>query len=158
MRMKAGRKISLRCNDMRLKVKDVAKNASVTVQTVNRWRGRYDGISLGPARKIAEQLEVSLDWLFDDKQDYPPPASAERPKPDPRFANLEKAAGDLTQQQIVEAILEYRLKQARAGTPTPDRPGGATEQSQYDQAKAQRPGGRAGDATGTAGQRKAEAG
>ncbi len=113
--MMAREKINLRAKDLGLKVDAVCDDAKVSRGTISRWTGDYEHIELGGARRVAEILEVTVNWLFDDEQGYPPPADEERPRMDARIRGLERILPpDMTREDVIRAVLEYELRRHAA--------------------------------------------
>ena len=72
--MNIGKKIKLRRVEQDLKQQDLADMADTTDATISRLEnGLANTITNTTLTRIANALKVSLDWLVDESQDYPPP-------------------------------------------------------------------------------------
>lgn len=144
----AREKINLRARELNVKVDELASYAHISRSTISRWTGGYNGVRLGKAILVAERLLVSLEWLFDDKQGYPPPPSAVRQSGDIRLLGLDRILPpSMTREEILEAIWDYQKARVRQGRPA-EQPGGArpateeavTRQLREDLSRLQKPG------------------
>ena len=76
--MDIGEKIKHLRVERRLKLEDLANSADTNVSTISRLENGKRDVYASVLVRIASALEVSLDWLVDEDQGYPPPEKVER--------------------------------------------------------------------------------
>jgi len=110
--MKVADKIERLLLERKMSGSALARAAGVSPDVISSLR-RVDGYQpgVGAAIRVARALGVSVEWLFDDDQDWPPP---EGPQADPRLEKIrEHLPPAMTAEQIIEAIGRYMAEMAR---------------------------------------------
>jgi len=69
-----GHKIAILLAERRWRNTDLAVASGISLPTIGRWINDTHEPKARELFKVSRALVVSLDWLVDDEQDYPPPS------------------------------------------------------------------------------------
>jgi hypothetical protein len=93
-------KLRKRVAELKLNKTRASRDAGLPPSTISSYLAKPDSLPrLDIALRIARAIDVPLEWLADDEQDWPPPASSKRSLPDVPQVELTR-----------EVVRRYRLQ------------------------------------------------